>query len=81
MSNKKNKSMRVVNASKRSAIAEHLVNNIDCFRNYNLKKFNFIKNCFNFFVLIKLEAICFLLRNLNCVNIKILIILFFCCQK
>ena len=29
MSNKENKSVRVVNASKRSAIAEHLVNNSD----------------------------------------------------
>ena len=30
MSNKENKSVRVVNASKSSAIAEHLVNNSNC---------------------------------------------------
>ena len=38
-SNKEIKSIRVVNATKRSAIAEHLVNNLDCASNYNLKRF------------------------------------------
>ena len=58
MSNKKSKSIRVVNATKRSAIAEHLVNNLDCASNYNLKRFKVIKNCFHISDLIKLEAIC-----------------------
>ena len=35
--NKENKSIRIVNASKRSAIAEHLVNNLVSASNYNLK--------------------------------------------
>ena len=38
--NKKTKSVRVINASKRSAIAEHLVNNLDSASNYSLKIFN-----------------------------------------
>ena len=70
MSSKENKSIRAVNASKRSAIAKHLVNNIDCASNYYLKKFKIIKNCFNISDLIKHEAICILIRKLNCVNIK-----------
>ena len=58
MSIKEIKSVGVVNASKRSATAEHLVNNINCASNYNLKRFKTIKK--NIFVsdLIKLEAIC-----------------------
>ena len=43
MSNKENKSKRVVNASKISVIAEHLLNNPDCASNYNLKQFKVIK--------------------------------------
>ena len=42
-SNKENKSIRVVNTSKRSAIAEHLVNNLDCSSNYNLKGYQMIE--------------------------------------
>ena len=40
-SNKKKKFIRVVNVSKRSAIAEHLVivSNLNCASNYNFKKF------------------------------------------
>ena len=47
MTNKKTKSLRVVNASKRSAIAKCLVNNSDCANNYNLKIFKVIKNCYS----------------------------------
>ena len=40
MSNKyENKSIRVVNGSKRSAVAEHLVNILVCASKYNLKEF------------------------------------------
>ena len=63
MSNKKTNSVRVINASKRSAIAEHLVNNIECASSYNLKWFKVIKNCFHRSDLIKLEAIFILLRK------------------
>ena len=62
-SNEKSKSIRVVNATKRSAIAQHLVNNLNCASNYNLKRFKTIKNCFHIFDLIKLEATCILLRK------------------
>ena len=58
-SNKDNKSIRVVNASKISAIAKHLVNNLDYASNYNLKRFKIINNCFNIFDLTKLEAYVF----------------------
>ena len=63
MSNTKTKPIRVINASKRSANAEHLVNNLDCASNYNLKRFKIIKNCFNISDLVKLEAICILSRK------------------
>ena len=63
MSNKKSKSIRVVNATKRSAIAEHLVNNFECASNYNLKILKIIKYCFHIFDLIKLEAICILITK------------------
>ena len=56
MSIKENKSKRVVNASKRFAIAENLVNHPDYANNYNFKN---IKNCYSLFNLTKLEAICF----------------------
>ena len=44
MSNKENKFIRVVKGSKKSAIAEHLVNDSDFASSYNLKKFRIIKN-------------------------------------
>ena len=63
MSYNKNNSERIVNTLKRSAIAEHLVNNPDCTSNYNFKIFKNIKNCYSIFNLNKLEAICILLRK------------------
>ena len=63
ISNKENKSVRVVNASKRSAIAEHLVNNSNFAKNYNLNRLRIIKNCFSISYLIKIKAICILIRN------------------
>ena len=54
---------KVINASKRSSIAEHLVNNPACANNYNVNMFKIIKNCSSVFDLIKLEAICILLRK------------------
>ena len=55
--------VKVLNASKRSFIAEHLVNNSTCVNSYNLNRFKTIKTCSNVFDLIKLEAICMLLRK------------------
>ena len=53
--------VKVLNASKRSSIAEHLVNNSTCANSYNLIGFKTIKTCSNVFDLIKQEAISMLL--------------------
>ena len=55
--------VKVLNASKRSSIAEHLVNNTTCANSYNTNRLKSIKKCSNVFDLIKLEAICILLRK------------------
>ena len=52
-----------LNASKRYSIAEHLFDNSICANTYNIDRFKIIKTCTNIFVLIKLEAICILLRK------------------
>ena len=43
---------KVLNASKRSSIAEHLVNNQTCANSYNINRFKVIKTCSNIFDLI-----------------------------
>ena len=60
---KERKSTQVLNALKRSSIAEHLVNHPNCANNYNRNRFKIIKSCNNVFELMKLEAICILLRK------------------
>ena len=47
---------KALNASKRSFIAQHLINNPTCANNYNMNRFEIIKNCKNFFDSIKLEV-------------------------
>ena len=54
---------KVLNASKRSSVAEKLVNNLTCANSYNLNIFRLIKTFSNVFDLVKLKAICFLLKN------------------
>ena len=54
---------KVLNVAKRSSIAQHLINNPTCANNYDMNRFKIIKNCNNVFDLIKLEAICILLRK------------------
>ena len=49
--------VKVINASKRLSIAEHLVNNSTFANSYNMNSFKIIKTCSNVFDLIKLEAI------------------------
>ena len=49
MSYMENKIKIVLNASKISAIEEHLVNNRDCASKYNLKRFKIIKSSFKIF--------------------------------
>ena len=60
---KDNKSVKVLNAIKRSAITEHLVSNHICAQNFNLERFKIIKTCYNVYDLIKMEAICILNRK------------------
>ena len=60
---KDNKSAKVLNAIKRSAITEHLVLNHICAQNFNLERFKIIKTCYNVYDLIKMEAICILNRK------------------
>ena len=81
ISDKENKFVKVVNASKRFAIAEHLVNNSGCSSSYNLNKIKIIKNCFSISDLIKLKSICILIINSKYFNIKILIVPFPCFHK
>ena len=50
-------SKAVINAAKRSAISEHLINNANCAYKYNISMFSIKKQCANKFDLIKMEAI------------------------
>ena len=52
-----------MNAIKRSAIAEHLVNNQICAKKLNLEIFNITKVCCNVFDLVKMESTCILNRK------------------
>ena len=60
---KDNKPVKILNAIKRSAIAEHLVLNHSCAENFNLERFKIIKSCNSVYDLIKIEAICILNRK------------------
>ena len=52
-----NKTKAVVNATKRSSIAEHLINNTDCVNNCDLSRFKVINKFTNSIYLVRLEAI------------------------
>ena len=52
-----NKTEAVVNATKRSLIAENLINNTDCANNYDLLRFKVINNFENLIDLVRSEAI------------------------
>ena len=45
------------NATKRSSVAEHLVNNKECAKNYDSSRFKVLHQCQNAMDLIKMEAI------------------------
>ena len=51
------KSLALINATKRSSIAEHLVNNLDCGKNNKDTRFKIVQQCPNVYDLFKLEAI------------------------
>ena len=42
--------VKVLNASKRSSIAEHLINNLTCKNSYIINRFKITKTCSNVFV-------------------------------
>ena len=65
MSNKKNKSVRVVNASKDLLLPLPSVNNSVRASNYNLNRFEIIKSSFRISDLFKLKAICILIRKFS----------------
>ena len=41
----KNMTIAVVNTTKRSSIAKHLINNTNCADNYDSSRFKIVKNC------------------------------------
>ena len=51
------KSIAVENAMKKSAIAEHLVNNPSCGKKFAVSNFSVMRQCSNTLELIRLEAI------------------------
>ena len=67
------KTMKTKNAAKRSSVAEHLINNRDCTRKYDMSKFKIIHHCKSVFDLAKLEAISTFKKKQNCANKKNLI--------
>ena len=50
---------KIMNAIKRSAIAENLVKNQSCAKNSNLERFKIIKSCCNFMTRLKLVLFVF----------------------
>ena len=64
----KTKTKTVVNATKRSLIAEHFINNTNCANNYDSSRFNILSNCTNSIDLVRLKAISIFLDNLNFVS-------------
>ena len=56
---KEPKSMTIAteNATKRSSVAEHLVNNRECAKKYDLSRFKMLHQCNSVNDLIKMEAI------------------------
>jgi len=51
------KSAALINASRKSSIAEHLVNYPNCGKNYEDVRFKIVQQCSNVYDLSKLEAI------------------------
>ena len=60
---KEKKSVKILNAAKRSATVESLVINQSCAENFYLDRFKIIKSCVSIFGLIKMEAIWTLSRK------------------
>ena len=63
LAQKEKKSNKITNAVKKSAIAEHLVNNQSFSESFDLKRFKIIKSYCKVFDFVKMEAICILNRK------------------
>ena len=57
------KTKTVINAAKRSSIAEHLINNTDCANNYMPPSIRVFIHCNNVIDLVRLEAISIFLNK------------------
>ena len=57
------KTKTVINATKRSSIAEHLVNNTNCASNYDSSRFKILSNCTSTINLGRMEAILIFLNK------------------
>ena len=55
--------VKVLNASNRLSVAEHMVKDSTCRNSHSLNRFKLIISCSNVFDLIKPEALCTLLRK------------------
>ena len=61
----KSKTKAVVNAIKRSSIAEHLIYNTNCANNYDPSRIITLNNCTNSIDLVRMEAISIFLNKLE----------------
>ena len=57
------KTKTVVNATKKSSIAEHFMNNTNCANNYDSSRFKILNNCTNSIDLVRMEAISIFLNK------------------
>ena len=57
------KTKAVVNATKKSSIAEHLINNTNCAKNYDLSRFKILNSCTNSIDLVRMEEISIFLNK------------------
>ena len=57
------KTKAVVNATKKSSIAEHLINNTNCTNNYYSSRFNILNNSTNSIDLVRIKAISILINK------------------
>ena len=57
------KTKAVVNATKKSSIAEHIINNTKCANNYDSSRLKILNNCNNFIDLVRMEAISIFLNK------------------
>ena len=57
------KTKAVLNATKKSSIAEHLINNTSCANNYDSSRFKILNNCTDSIDLVRMEAMSIFLNK------------------